>query len=116
MEPGTEPKPRDKRTGRRGRGKSTPRVKVEDQIVPARVPPHAASKQSVLALIAAGFGVTLATASEAEVVFPGVVYRPIRDDNAWVQVELVWCPQADDPPIGRFVAFMRDEALSRRLF
>jgi DDE superfamily endonuclease/LysR substrate binding domain-containing protein len=43
---------------------------------------HAASKQSVFALIAAGFGITLATASQAEVVFPGVVYRPIREDNA----------------------------------
>jgi hypothetical protein len=49
---------------------------------------HAASKQSVLALIAAGFGVTLATAGQAEVVLPGVVYRPIREDNTWVQVEL----------------------------
>lgn len=77
---------------------------------------HAASKQSVLALITAGFGVTLATASQAQVVFPGVVYRPIREDNAWVQVELVWCPEAEDPAVGRFVAFMRDEALSRRLF
>ncbi len=77
---------------------------------------HAASKQSVFALVAAGFGITLATASQAEVVFPGVVYRPIREDNAWVQVELVWCPEAEDPAIGRFVAFMRDEAVSRRLF
>ena len=77
---------------------------------------HAASKQSVFALIAAGFGITLATASQAEVVFPRVVYRPIREDNAWVQVELVWCPEAEDPAIGRFVAYMRDEALSRRLF
>jgi DNA-binding transcriptional LysR family regulator len=77
---------------------------------------HAASKQSVFALIAAGFGITLATASQAEVVFPGVVYRPIREDNAWVQVELVWCPEAEDSAVGRFVALMRDEALSRRLF
>lgn len=77
---------------------------------------HAASKRSVLALIAAGFGITLATASQAEVVFPGVVYRSIREDNAWVQVELVWCPEVEDPAIGRFVAFIRDEALLRRLF
>jgi len=77
---------------------------------------HAASKQSVFALIAAGFGITLATTSQAEVAFPGVVYRPIREENAWVQVELVWCPEAEDPAVGRFVAFMRDEARSRRLF
>ena len=37
MEQGT-PAP-DKRAGRRGRGKATPRVSVEDQMVPAQVPP-----------------------------------------------------------------------------
>ena len=54
--------------------------------------------------------------SQSEVVFPGVVYRPIREENAWVRVELVWRPDAEDPAVGRFVAFMRDEARSRRLF
>jgi DNA-binding transcriptional LysR family regulator len=77
---------------------------------------HAGSKQCVFALVAAGFGITLATTSQAEVVFPGVVYRPIREENAWVQVELVWCAEAEDPAVGRFVAFMRDEACSRQLF
>ena len=38
MEQGTTAKPRDKRAGRRGRGKTTPRVSVEDWIVPAEVP------------------------------------------------------------------------------
>jgi hypothetical protein len=35
---------------------------------------HAASKQSVLALVGAGFGMTLVTKSQAEVRFPGVVF------------------------------------------
>ncbi len=77
---------------------------------------HAASKQCVFALVGAGFGITLATRSQSEVVFPGVVYRPIREENAWLQIELVWCPDAEDSVVGRFVAFMRDEARSRRLF
>jgi DNA-binding transcriptional LysR family regulator len=77
---------------------------------------HAASKQSVLALIGAGFGVTLATSSQAEVAFPGVIYRPIREENAWAQVEVVWRPEAEDPAVGRFFAFLRDEACSRGLF
>lgn len=77
---------------------------------------HAGSKQCVFALVAAGFGITLATMSQAEVVFPGIVYRPIREENAWVQVELVWCPEAEDPTVGRFIAFMRDQAQLRRLF
>jgi DNA-binding transcriptional LysR family regulator len=73
---------------------------------------HAGSKQCVFALVAAGFGITPATTSQAEVVFPGVVYRPICEENAWVHVELMWYPDAEDPAVGRFVAFMRDEVRS----
>jgi DNA-binding transcriptional LysR family regulator len=76
---------------------------------------HPASKQSVMALVGAGFGITLATRSQAEVLFPGVVYRPIREENAWVQVELAWLPRREDAAVGRFIAFMRDEARSRSL-
>ena len=76
---------------------------------------HPASKQSVMALVGAGFGITLAGRSQAEVVFPGVIYKPIVEDNAWVQVELAWRPTTEDAAVGRFVAFMRDEARSRRL-
>ena len=77
---------------------------------------HPASKQTVLALVAAGFGVTLVTKSQSEVAVPGLVYRPIEEDNAWVEVELLWFPDTEDPAVGRFVAFMRDEARSRQLF
>jgi DNA-binding transcriptional LysR family regulator len=77
---------------------------------------HPASKQTVLALVAAGFGVTLVTKSQSEVAVPGLVYRPIEEDNAWVEVELLWFPDTEDPAVGRFVAFMRDEARSRGLF
>ncbi len=77
---------------------------------------HAASHQSVLALVAAGVGITLVTKSQAEVVFPEVVYRPIGEDNAWAEIELLWNPNAEDPVVGRFVAFMRDQARSRKLF
>jgi hypothetical protein len=38
MEKGTTPKPTGKRAGRRGRGKTTPRVSVEDRILKAEVP------------------------------------------------------------------------------
>jgi DNA-binding transcriptional LysR family regulator len=58
---------------------------------------HAASKQSVMALVGAGFG------------------RPISEADAWVGVELVWVRQNKDAAVGRFVAFMRDEAQSRHL-
>jgi DNA-binding transcriptional LysR family regulator len=76
---------------------------------------HPASKQSVMALVGAGIGITLAAQSQAEVVFPGVVYKPILEEDAWVQVELAWRPTTEDAAVGRFVAFMRDEARSRGL-
>jgi DNA-binding transcriptional LysR family regulator len=81
----------------------------------AKFAPHPAGKQSIMALVGAGFGLTLATKSQSEVAFPGVVYRPIAEDDAWLQVELAWLPTSEDAAVGRFVAFMRDEARSRGL-
>lgn len=76
---------------------------------------HAASKQSVMALVGAGFGVTLAVTSQSAVAFPGVIYKTIADDAAWVQVELAWLANSEEAAVGRFVAFMRDAARSRGL-
>jgi DNA-binding transcriptional LysR family regulator len=49
---------------------------------------HATRKQSMLALVEAGFGITLAAKSPSEVQFPGVVFRPIAEPNAWFRVHL----------------------------
>lgn len=81
----------------------------------ARFSSHPASKQSVMALVGAGFGLTLASQSQAEVVFPGVVYKPICEGDAWLQVDLAWLPKREDATVGRFISFMRDEARSRGL-
>lgn len=71
---------------------------------------HPAGKQSIFALVAAGFGITLATESQSQVAFPGVVFRPIAETNASVEVRLAWAPDSEDAVAGRFIAFMRDEA------
>lgn len=76
---------------------------------------HAASNQTIMALVGAGFGVTLVTESQAEVRFPGIVFKPIAEKNACLEVELVWVPENEEAVVGRFVAFMRDEAHSRHL-
>lgn len=69
---------------------------------------HPAGKQSVLALVSAGFGVTLALQSQAELGFPGVIFRPLRDEDARLQIHLGWDANRKDAVIGRFVAFIRD--------
>lgn len=79
----------------------------------AKFQAHDSSKQSILALVGAGYGITLATRSQAEASFPGVVFCPVRESNASVHVDLVWMPEIEEPAIGRFVAFMRDAARLR---
>jgi DNA-binding transcriptional LysR family regulator len=76
---------------------------------------HSASKQSVLALVAAGFGVTLVTASQAMVLVPGVAFAPIEETNAFLRTHVAWTPEREEPALGRFVAFLRDEARSHGL-
>ncbi len=78
----------------------------------ARFQPHSASKQSLFALVAAGFGITLATESQTTMNFSGVACIPISDDNASVRTALAWMPQSEDPAVGRFVTFMRDKSHS----
>ena len=79
----------------------------------ARFQAHPASKQSVFALVSAGFGITFATASHAETGFAGVVFKRIDDPGASVEMSLAWLPELEDPVVGRFVAFLRDETRSR---
>ena len=76
---------------------------------------HAACKLSILALVAAGFGITIVPQSLAEAGVPGVACRPIDEPDALLQVDLAWMPEAEEPALGRFVAFMRDAARSRSL-
>lgn len=61
-------------------------------------------------LIGAGFGVTFAVESQSQVNFPGVVFKPIAEMNAYVDVRLAWLPDAEDALVGRFISFMRDAA------
>lgn len=68
---------------------------------------HAASKQSVLGLVAAGFGITLVTEAQAHVKVPGVIYRSIYEKNAVIHVVLAWVPESESAVVGRFVSFMR---------
>jgi hypothetical protein len=61
----------------------------------------------VLALVVAEFGITLGMKSLSEAPVP----------NAWLEHDLVWMWEAEDPATGRFVASMRDaaRACQRRL-
>jgi hypothetical protein len=44
-----------------------------------------------------------------------VIFKVIDDPDASIQIVLAWLPGLEDATVGRFVAFLRDEARSRRL-
>ncbi len=75
---------------------------------------HPASKQAMLLLVSSGFGITLVTESLAKNGYPGVVFRPIDEDDAIVNFVIAWAPQSEDAAVGRFIAFIRDEARALR--
>ena len=72
-----------------------------------------AGKQTVFSLVSAGFGVTLAQQSQAEVSFPGVVFKPVAEPNAQVEFCLAWSPRSECAVIGRFLTSMRESAARR---
>lgn len=76
----------------------------------ARFQGHATSKQTILALVEAGYGVTFVPESSVVASAPGVVFKPLNDENACIDFDLAWPPESEDPLVGRFVAFMRDES------
>ena len=76
---------------------------------------HAASRQAILTLVAAGYGVAIVTESQAANCFAGVVFRPIDERRAVVQLGIAWRPETEEPAVGRFVAFIRDAVRSRGL-
>ena len=57
---------------------------------------HSTGKEAIFVLVAAGCGVTLAMESQAQIVSPGVVFRPILEPNAWLDVHLVWPVDTED--------------------
>lgn len=76
---------------------------------------HAASKHSILALVGTGAGVTLVTESQIKPAIPNVAFKPIDEENAFLEIDLVWRKEMEDPVVGRFVAFLRDESRARNL-
>jgi DNA-binding transcriptional LysR family regulator len=74
---------------------------------------HPASRQGLLSLVSAGFGVTLIAESRIDFTCPGVIVKPVAESNAWVDVDLTWTPDSEEAVVGKFVAFLRDEARTR---
>ncbi|QTA92622.1 Transcriptional activator protein, LysR family [Desulfonema magnum] len=68
---------------------------------------EAVTKQTSIALVAAGIGIAFVPASSANLRRPGVVYRPVADELPKVEISMVWQKEKATPLLGRFLEVMR---------
>jgi DNA-binding transcriptional LysR family regulator len=76
----------------------------------AQVIQHVASRETVLAMVGAGFGVTLVSGASAGALYPGVVFRRIDEPDAAITVTAAWLAATDNPVQRKFIALLRDHA------
>jgi DNA-binding transcriptional LysR family regulator len=74
---------------------------------------HLVSSETLLGLVAAGFGLAVIPGSATSVACPGVVFRPIKEPDAKVAVLAAWLDERDNPVKVKFVAELR--AFANRL-
>ena len=74
---------------------------------------HDVCRDSLLGLVGAGFGITVVTGAAADLVVPGVVFRPMQDENATIAVRVAWRGDNENPALGRFLSHAR--RVARRL-
>lgn len=77
-----------------------------------RIVQHAASRENLLGLVRAGFGVTIVAEPATAARYPGVVFRPIAEADAFLPIRAAWLPQNDNPVLRRFLAILRQHAES----
>jgi len=84
------------------------------RLAPNGLLPHlvlqAVARENLIGLVAAGFGVTVVAASATGVNYPGVVFRPIRDETATLAVTAAWLPGNPNPALRRLLGLARDIA------
>lgn len=68
---------------------------------------HRVGRDSLLALVAAGYGVTVVPEAAAAVAWPGVAFVPVAEPDAVVPVSLAWRPDDGNPVLRRFLSHVR---------
>lgn len=68
---------------------------------------HDLSRECLLGLVSAGYGLTVVAESATALVVPGVVYRPVANVDATVSVRMAWLPGNENPALGRFLSHAR---------
>ena len=68
---------------------------------------HDIARESLLGLVGAGYGLTVVSRSATGLAVPGVVFRPVTDEDAIVAIRMVWMGDNENPALGRFLSHAR---------
>ncbi|MGK9166678.1 LysR family transcriptional regulator [Inquilinus limosus] len=68
---------------------------------------HLTSRENVLGLVGAGYGVTIVPETLVGLNFPGVVFRPITGEGALLPISAAWLGNNDNPALRRFLSLLR---------
>lgn len=96
---------------RRGSGREI-RLKVETQLPTgpaAWFAEHDVGREAMFNLVSVGLGVAVLAESASGASYPGVVFRPVGNDDGVTTVEAAayWDPKRDNPALRRFLAHLR---------
>lgn len=72
------------------------------------------SRESLLGLVGAGYGLTVVSEAAATRGCPGVVFRSIRDASATMPIRMGWLATNENPALGPFLAHARRIARRHR--
>lgn len=73
---------------------------------------HDVCRESLLGLVSAGYGLTVVAGSATALGIPGVIFRPVVDDDATVSIRMAWMKDNENPALGPFLSHAR--RVSRR--
>ncbi len=73
---------------------------------------HDVCRESLLGLVSAGYGLTVVAGSATALTMPGLVFRPVSDDDAIVAIRMAWMKGNENPALGPFLSHAR--RVSRR--
>ncbi len=68
---------------------------------------HRVSREGLLGLVAAGYGVTIVSKAACGVAYPGVVFLPISEEEASIPVRMAWVAGNDNPVPRRLLSHIR---------
>lgn len=71
-------------------------------------------RDTLMHLVAMGFGISLTTEATVATPFPRVIFRPMAGNDELLEFSAVWLPHNDNPALRRFLSLARSLTKDRR--